>query len=324
MKTKKGINEQARELSYFARELNAMLDNTPFSAEVIVSELNRQGFPLPLRTFNYWLQGYFLPRFDSAFTLVDALESLCGVTDKRLANALIHDLSSGVYFVPEDSRAYPFNTTLPAVMDDELKQALTVLDEKVDWSADLVRRAIRDHVYVNEDFTQFRHRVTVLAVVPDAPNPSLTISSIYEEGEHPISDNYFYDVKGAYLGKQDFYEEDGATIYGYQLYLPDTVVPGELHEISYTWDYVTPKPVPKLGERIFPWMLEFYSCTLTFEGGMPEHIEYVTYSSSEEKDNPVVSDIPMIREGNTVRIATKDFGHVTAYFRYSTSGIEGE
>jgi hypothetical protein len=74
--------------------LNRILDSTSFSSEVIVSELNRQGFPLPLRTFNYWLQGYFLPRSESAFQLVAILENICGVTDNRLSDALLEDLSS--------------------------------------------------------------------------------------------------------------------------------------------------------------------------------------------------------------------------------------
>ena len=71
------------ERSRFARELNAMLKETSLSAEDITVELTRQGFPLPLRTFSNWLQGYFLPRSDAAFRLVSALESICGVSDNR-------------------------------------------------------------------------------------------------------------------------------------------------------------------------------------------------------------------------------------------------
>lgn len=305
------------EQSHFAEELNKMLARASFSAEVIVAELNRQGFPLPLRTFSHWLQGYFLPRFDSAFQLVDALENICGVPDNRLSNALLHDLSLGASFVPDKLDDQFFVPTPPAMMDDTRSQRLKILDEKVDWSADLVRTAIKDDVYVSEDFTKFRHRVTVLAVVPNVENPSLTISSVYEPGEHPIGDEHFYDIRGARLGKQGSYEEGGLVVHGVQLYLPDTVVPGELHEISYTWDYVVPDPVLTVGERIFPWILEFYACTVTFAGVVPKDIEYVTFSSDKEKENPVPSGIPIVRDGNSVRIATRDFGLLTAYFRCS-------
>lgn len=308
---------KASQHSFFADELNRMLEKSSFSSEVIVGELNRRGFPLPLRTFAYWLKGYFLPRFESAFQLVDALENICGVTDNRLTDALLHDLSLGASFVPDRLDDQFFVPTPPATMNDARSQRLKILDEKVDWSADLVRTAIKDDVYVNEDFTKFRHRVTVLAVVPDVENPSLTISSVYEPGERPIGDEHFYDIRGARLGKQGSYEEDGLAVHGVQLYLPDTVVPGELHEISYTWDYVVPAPVMTMGERIFPWILEFYSCTVTFTGAVPQDIEYVTFSSDEEKENPMPSGIPLVRDGNSVRIATRDFGLLTAHFRCS-------
>ena len=89
--------------SRFASELNALLKETSMSPEGVVRELTKLSFPVPLHTFNYWLRGYFLPRSESAFQIVAILENMFGVTDNRLSNALLQDLSSGASFVPGES-----------------------------------------------------------------------------------------------------------------------------------------------------------------------------------------------------------------------------
>lgn len=297
----------------FARELNNMLSHVSLSAEVIVSELNRRGFPLSLRTFNKWRTGIFLPRFDDAFVLIGLLGDICGVSCDQLANALLYDLSSPLYSDDAVDTASSV-LTQPTVLDSRYTKIYrTLLGEKVDWSADLIRKAIRDTVYVNKDFTQFIHRVTVLAVVPDTPNPSLTISSIYEDGEKPVGDECFYGITGARLGKQNSYEEDGAIVHGVQLYLPDDVVPGALHEISYMWAWEADEPIYKIGERFFKWQLDFYSCTLVFEGGIPRDIEYVAYNPADKSDTSVLS-VPIVRDENSVHVMMRDFGQTNAYF----------
>ena len=306
---------QESEHSQFARELNSALGNNSFSPEIVVKELNRRGFPLPLRTFNYWLQGFFLPRFESTFRLISALENILGVTDSRLSDSLLHDLSTGRYRIPRDFDRKTIVGTPPKLLGNSSERFFTIIDGKVDWSADLVRKAIKDEIRINEDFTEFCHSVTVLGLVPDAPNPSLTISTIYEEGENFLGEDSFYDIKGARVGKIDSYKEDDVTVYGIQLYLPDGLIPGQLHEISYTWDFETPKPTFKMAERIFPQVLDFYSATLIFDGDVPQGIEYVTYADEEEELNPKVSDIPVIRQDNTVSITTGNFGDIAGYFR---------
>lgn len=302
------------EYSHFAHELNKMLDSTSLSVEVIVTELNRRGFPLPLRTFNRWRKGLFLPRFDSAFALLGLLGDICGVPCDQLANALLRDLSSSSYAIDSLGDTDRPSPSPSDMMDDGYAKIYrTLLGEPVEWSADLIRKAIRDNVYVNKDFTQFTHRVTMLAVVPDTPNPSLTISSIYEDGEKPLGDEYFYDIRGARLGKQSSYEEDGGIVHGVQLYLPDDVRPGELHEISYTWAWEADVATYKIAERFFLWQLDFYSCTLTFEGDIPHDIEYVAYDPDDKSDTSVVS-VPIVRDDNAVHIMMRDFGQINAYF----------
>lgn len=307
--------------SRFARELNSMLSSVSLSAEVIVSELNRRGFPLSLRTFNKWCEGVLLPRFGNAFALIGLLGDICGVPCDRLANALLYDLSSPLYAGADSAVDAGLSavTPSPTILDDRYQKIYhTLLDEEVEWSADLQRRAIRDNVYVNKDFTQFTHRVTVLAVVPDTPNPSLTISSIYEDGENPLGDEYFYDIRGARLGKQNSYEEDGAIVHGVQLYLPEDVVPGAMHEISYTWSWEADVPTYKIGERFFLWQLDFYSCTLTFEGGVPSDIEYVAYDPEDKSDTSIVN-VPIVYDNNSVHIMMRDFGQRNAYFRCNST-----
>lgn len=192
------------ERSYFAHVLNEVLERASLSVEDIVGELNKHGFPLPLHTFNYWLQGYFLPRSDSAFQLVAILENFCGITDNSLSDALLRDLSSGSSFVPGESAqsdlgALPFDLK-------EKTRFTTVADRTVDWEANLIQKAVRDECYVSSDYKYVRHKATALTRVPAVPNPTFVFQIIYARGEEPGSDGqYFSDLSGIKLKKtRDF------------------------------------------------------------------------------------------------------------------------
>lgn len=300
--------------SRFADELNAVLENISMTPSEVVAALVDQGFPLPEHTFNYWLQGYFLPRFDSAFQLVSVLESLCDVSDHRLSDALLQDLSSGASFVPGDLASDSFVPTVPKTLGDR-DSRFALLDGTVDWDADLVRKVMRDEVWVNSDFTHFRYRFTVLARVPSVPNPSLTVSVSYHEGYSPGGNEYIYDIEGAILGKQEIRKEDGVHVFGAQLYLPDTAVPGELHQISYARDAVSTQPHYEIAQRSFPWPLELYSCTITFEGEVPSHLEYVIQETSGEERVASPNEVFITQHDNQVRMVAKNFGNFIGYVR---------
>ncbi|MBR6458722.1 MAG: hypothetical protein IKS49_01000 [Actinomycetaceae bacterium] len=96
--------------------------------------------------------------------------------------------------------------------------------------------------------------------------------------------------------------------------LPDDVVPGDLHRLSYSWDEKYRDPTEILCERVVPWVLDFYSSKLTFEGGVPDGVRYVTCEPDEE-EKEVPHNLRVVREGNSVSISTKNFGNIVGSFR---------
>lgn len=309
--------------SVFADELNRMLEVCSLSAEELVREVNRYGFPLPLRTFNYWLQGYFLPRSESAFQLVAILENICGVTDNRLSDALLEDLSSGASFVPgEFSQEEPTSDHSSKLLEGT--RFSTTADSTVDWEANLIQKAVRDEVYLSADHTYARYRATVLARVPAAPNPTFFFQLLHEEGITKGGEEYFYDLSGIELKKQEISEENGMTVCAAQFALPDGVVPGDLYRFSYSWDEVSKKPMGRIGERLLPWTLDFYSCKVTFEGEISERTRYVTLEPSNDKEIEIPNDISVIRKANVLSMSMKNFGNVAGYFEVSPPIESGE
>lgn len=222
--------------SRFAEELNAILEQTSMSAEDVVVELNKYGFPLPLYTFSYWLQGYFLPRSDSAFQLVGILENICGVTNNCLSDALLHDLSSSYSFVPGDSTQSDLVGSFPFEKVGNTGFS-TAADRAVDWEANVIQKAVRDEVYVNAERTYTRHKAIILARVPAVPNPTFVFQILYLKGEDPGSDRRFYDLSGMTLRKQEIFNEGDMTVCAAQFALPDDVIPGDLHRLSYSWGF---------------------------------------------------------------------------------------
>lgn len=295
------------ERSRFTSELNAVLETVSMSAEDIVDELNKCGFPLPLHTFNYWLQGYFLPRSSSAFQLVAILESVCGVTNNRLADALLHDLSSGASFVPGDSaQSGLVGSAVPEVMEKRFSGG----DSAIDWEANLIQKAVRDEIVVSADHKYLRHKTTVLARVPAVPNPTFVFQIRYAPGEMPGSGGNFYDLSGITLRTvENFEDNDGVTVCSAQFALPDDVVPGDLHSLSYSCDYATEESAEKIGERFLPWILDFYSCKVIFEGEVPDDIRYITFEIIGDEQREIPCDIPLIRNANTVSISTRNVGN---------------
>lgn len=301
--------------SYFAYELNDILEKTSMSAEDVVSEANKRGLPLSLHTVHYWLQGYFLPRSNSAFQIVAILESIFGISDNRLSDALLQDLSSGSSFVPGGSADSEVVGTFPETAQGT--RFSTVADRVIDWEANLIQKAVRDEMVVSADRRSIRYAVTILARVPAVPNPTFVFQIMYDEDDEVGSD--FYNLSGMELRKREIFEEEGMPVCAAQFALPDDVVPGDLHKLSYSWDSTTRTPVEKIGERFLPWTLDFYSSSITFEGGIPEDIRYVTRKPVGGQEIEVPNDIPLIRNGNTVSMSKKNFGNIIGHFWASMS-----
>ena len=303
----RGRRNRLAEQSRFAYELNKAFNESSLPIEDVVTELNNRGYPMPLRTFNYWLQGYFLPRSESAFQLVATLESVLGVTDNCLANALLRDLASGSSFIPGDSeQSRLVGSAASANMDARFPTGNSVID----WEANLIQKAVRDEIWINADRTHFRHKSRALALVPAVPNPTFVFQIHYGHGERLGSDDAFYDLSGMKLRTLERFEDsDGTTVVSAQFALPDTAVPGDLHSLSYSSDYFTDEPINTVGRRFLPYALDFYSCKVTFDGGIPNGIQYKIFELIGDEEIEISHDIPLIREGNTLSISTRNVGN---------------
>ncbi|MBR5951615.1 MAG: hypothetical protein IKZ87_09340 [Actinomycetaceae bacterium] len=308
--------------SRFANELNIALEEASMTPEDLVTALNRRGFPLPPKTLSYWLQGYFLPRNDTAFALVADIEDILDIRQSALSEALVQDIISGGSFVPGEFTAG--SVAPPPAPEGTLESHFAFLNENIDWEADLVRKVIHDDVTISVDWKHRWYKTTVLARVPSVPNPSFTVCVAYDDGDKPGGAEHFYGVEGARMGKMESYTEDGVSVFGLQLYLPDGVVPGEMHRISYAWDLVIPVSRNSTVERSFPWLLDFYSCTITFEGGVPENVEYVMRDSGGNERVAGDDEIFLMTQGNTVRMSAKNPVEHTGYFRWLDKEEEEE
>ncbi|MBR6458720.1 MAG: hypothetical protein IKS49_00990 [Actinomycetaceae bacterium] len=302
------------ENSRFAEELNKILKETSMSPEEAVLEFKKHGLPVPLHTFNYWLQGYFLPRSESAFQLIAMLEGVYGITDSRFSDALLEDLSSGASFVPGEAGDDDFQSALPPNIGHKIDPYLDEAGKTIDWEANLIQKVVRDEVILNADRTYSRHTATILARIPAVPNPTFVFQLLYEPGARPGTESHFYNVTGMSLRKQEIYEQDDMIICSTLFALPDDVVPGDLHTLSYSWDESSDKPRYKEAERYLPWILDFYSCKITFEGGIPEDIRYATFELYDDEEVEVPCDIPIVRSGNTVSMSAKNFGNLVGAF----------
>lgn len=300
----------AEERSLFAKELNKRLVATSLSAEDVVRELNKYGFPVPQHTFSYWLQGYFLPRSEAAFQLVSVLENVLEVVDASLSDALLTDLSSGFSFVPGG------NAEVEALSASEKHSLFSDdADDATDWEANAIHKVVRDEVVVSADRKAVTRTVTIFARVPSAPNPSVSFQVVFRDGrDWPGHEDVFYDVTGMTLEKSDVSQKNGRTIYAARFSLPDNVAPGDLHKLSFKMDGCSRELIDVPCYRFLPWVLNLYSASVTFEGGIPENIRFVTCENRGGEDVEVPNEIPVMRRGNTVSVSIKNFGNIVGYF----------
>lgn len=307
--------------SLFARELNKYLETTHLSPADAVATLNEEGFPVTHKTFSYWLQGYFLPRSEAAFQMVTILENMYSIPGNVLSNALLYDLSSGKAFVPGESLSSEVidlqAVKTPAKIAGHLDDYFEDVEETTDWQADLIRRVVKDEIRVSDDYRTAIHKTTNIALIPQVPNPSLKVAWIYEEGDKPLGEEYVMDVQGGYISQQSVEEKDGIVTFSMSLAVDDDVIPGQLHTISYTWGNTYGKPRNRIGGRIFPWELDFYSCTVIFEGRPPALVEYVVLPPYEDEVEDPVVVTPLEIRNNMVQMSAGNFGEVSGYIRYT-------
>ena len=294
-----------KKYSLFAQELRAALASSRMSAQTVVEQLNNRGYVVPVKTFSYWLQGYYLPRVRSSFQLVATVEKICGVKGKTLCDALLYDLSSGKSFLPGGSENVVV-PELPADLGGKEGVYFSAADSETDWDSELIREAIEDVTVVSADYLKMSHTNTIFGYVPVSNQPSLQVSTIYgyhDNEELPDEDHMIYGITGASIADQTMYEEDGIVNAVTSLSLPYSVAPGDFHTVSYTCDYIFSSPSLSSGNRYFVFPLSVYSWRVIFEGEPPKRVEYVAFSyDGEVEGEKIVTPIDVKDNAATVSL----------------------
>lgn len=312
-----GVVAENKRHSVFAGELQAALERSHMHAQDVVQQLSNYGHAIPMKTFLYWLDGYFLPRHDDAFALVETLERIFGMRDSSLRHALVADLSSGKSFVPEEYKVAQ-GVALPNKVGDDREKYLEVSDSQTDWDEEIIREVVHDGIIINAERNYIRHRTTIFGRIPSASAAFLNFPIIYEEKEEkPETEKMLYGIYGGKIVEQTTHEEGDILTVNTRLALSSEAISGALHQISFTSDFRTTNCFTRAVERFFSFPLAFYSCSVTFEGDVPDNIEYVFSISDEDNDTEEnVSIMPLIPIENTVRVSLGDVLGATGYVRW--------
>ena len=263
------------ERSLFAKELNRGIEGSGKSIATIVDEFLAAGYAVPERALNNWIKGYFLPRSEASGEVISVLERILGVDTSLLVHALATDLASGRSFVPGEG-AGSLAPVIADVIDGDLDRQFANSDADTDWSCELIRVAIEDYLTLGPGYSEVGQRIVTWARVPAAPNPTINFPIVYEKTDIPEYDRIVYDIEGAKLAGQRVYQQgNGQVNVTSRLVLPADLEPGDICRVALTCGCTRTKEMDRATERFFPWDLEWYSCQATFEGEVPEHIEYV-------------------------------------------------
>ncbi|MBR6458724.1 MAG: hypothetical protein IKS49_01010 [Actinomycetaceae bacterium] len=308
---------ESKTKSLFAQELQKALDHSRIDVQDVAEQLHRYGHSVSMKTLSYWRQGYFLPRHGDAFRLVETLEKIFGIKNSCLCDALVEDLSSGKAFLPEKYRETR-RTLTPRKVGDYREKYLEVSDNRTDWEEEIIREVIHDAITVNAERNYVRHRTTIFGRMPDSGVAFLNFPIIYEnEEEKPDPEKVIYDIQGAKIVEQNMYEEDGLFNVSTRFALFDESASGALSRVSFVSDFRAPDVFTRVAERFFAFPLAFYSCSVFFEGDVPDSIEYVfsmpQEGSETEKD---VTVTPLTPIGNTVRISRGNVFNGIGYVRW--------
>lgn len=312
-----GMVAENKRHSLFTQELKVALERSRIHVQDVAQQLSNDGHAVPMKTFLYWLEGYFLPRHDDAFLLVKTLEKIFGIKDGSLRHALVADLSSGQSFVPEEYREAQ-GVAMPNKVGDDREKYLETSDSQTDWDEEIIREVVHDEIVVNAECNYIRHRTTIFGRVPSGSAAFLNFPIIFEEKEEkPEPEKIIYDIHGGKIVEQTMHEEGDILTVNTRLALCDGTVSGALYRISFTSDFRVLGGFTRAVERFFSFPLAFYSCSITFEGDVPDDIEYVFFLYDEEKDEKKdMSITPLTAIGNTVRVLRGNVFNGTGYVRW--------
>lgn len=305
--------------SLFAREVNDALGRSPLTPEEVVHKLHSTGYFVDIKNFNKWRQGESLPRDVQAFRIAACLEDILNVQRGKLCEDLLYDLFPVKSFIV-DEHIIPELVAFPSESNSDDCEDSYSLTENTDWIIDAHRLVVKDEIRVSADYKTILWNTIIGSLVPPVPRPSIEFAVVLGKNELPYQGKFIFDVRGAYIGKESCIEQDETHSYSANLILSGpNISPSELSFCSYVWGSVCQEEHTRLAWRTFRKKLDFYSCTVFFEGQAPQSAEYVITSRHDDgKTEPVVVE-PLEVKDNFIKMAIRDFGQTgqVGYIRYT-------
>lgn len=303
----------------FAQEFNRVLTISGLSIADVVKELKERGFVISASSLSYWRSGRSLPRKKNSFEIVNAIEEICGAPAGTLSTVLSDILSLG------STNSTPFSViSLPPEHDKAgTPEASRDIDNEIDWSFEARREVVNCFFTVSADFLSMGRYVMLLVRPSTAEKTYVHAGSIWNEDDIPPTKPDFTqeNIEGATLDKTWFKDnEHGVREAETARLLLPPASNNELIRVAYsTGSVVTKNPIHETDGWHFLWPLRFYTCHVTFEGKVPNNIEWVM-QNREKRGGQSITSTQVTRVhpvGNTVQITLEEPPAATGWFRWS-------
>lgn len=301
--------------SSFARDLSDALARSSLSSEEIARRLQDLGYLVGITSLSSWCRGESLPRNSLAFQLAGSMEDILDVQKGKLCESLLRDLFPVKPFI-SDENITPELVTLASRSDAGNLEDSYSVTEDTDWTIDVHRLVVRDELRVSADYKTLLSRTTIGLLVPPMTNPAVEVGVSIGEDESFYQDKFLLEVHGAYIGEETCVESGGKRTYFAKLVLnAPNITPGDIAFCSYVRGDVSQVEQTYLAWRFFHKELDFYSCTILFEGQAPQSAEYVTASRYDNRELVVT---PLEVQNNCVKVDIRNFGRAgqSGFIRY--------
>lgn len=303
----------------FAKEFNRVLTLSGLTVADVAKEMKKRGFVISSSSLSYWRSGRSLPRKKNSFAIVDAIEEICQVPKGTLSNVL-----SDILSLDSDNSA-PFSVlSLPPENDKAgTPEPSRDIDKEIDWSFEARREVVNCFFTISADFLSMDRYVLLLVRPSSEEKTYVHAGSIWTEEDIPPTKPDFVqeNIEGATLDKTWFKDNEhgrreAETV---RLLLPPYNA-NELMRVAYsTGAVVTKKPIYETHGWHFLWPLRFYTCHVTFEGEVPDTIEWVM-QNREKRGGQSITSTQVTRVypvDNTVQITLEEPPAATGWFRWS-------
>lgn len=301
----------------FSTILNQAIQSSGLSLTYISNELKKQGMNVSTASLSYWKTGKSLPTRKSSRPILAALETMCSLTPGTLIQAAQSDSKANRdrYILNSSSR-----TRVPNNAHAQVPSESEDLESNIQWDYEAEREIIIDSHHISADFMQIQSQIMILARIANTARSHLHISSYVgaDDEQYADSETGLRYLEGAVIG--DIIRHKDSRAITLRLDLSEERKVGELHRVFYLpAPFYPTSPCTVSPNRHLAWPLRMYNCSVTFEGDVPNKIEWVT-EKTQEKHGARTKQITAQRvqpSGNTVQISLENIQGIMGYFRWT-------